>query len=447
MNTTKPTFKIIDAPTGAGKTTAIIKLVNTQPPSPLTYDRFIVLTPLLSEVERICAQTTCRQPLENKRKNTTKLHHLKQLITAGENICSTHSLFSDFDKSIKNLLIDGEYNYTLIVDEEPVVILGAFDQQYTIGNNKVSNKKLKEIHKLNKCDYTTLRAQGYLLLNETTKQLTWNNDKAYPNRGNTGVFNDFKKALESIDLYSINNEERIIALLNPSIWMCFDTVYISTYRFNNSYFDYYLQLYNFNVEYYHISKDNNITEGFLPSYPTGVERLVVCNNPKYNLSEKKYTLSKNWFTLNCKNKNTATAKELHNALRGFLRYGVPKEDFKDYYWSTFKDYQKVLTGRDVSPKHWLAHNTKATNDYSHCNVVAFVCSKHPNPNIERFLQNRGIKVDKQEYALSCLIQFIWRSDIRNSNSTDKVYVYIPAQRMRLLFNDWLNTAKELHKKG
>lgn len=444
MNTTKTTFKIIDAPTGAGKTTAIIKLLNTQPPSPLTYERFIVLTPLLSEVERICAQTTCRQPLEE---DTGKLHQLKQLIINGENICATHSLFNYFDNSIKELLTDGEYKYTLIVDEEPSVILDVINYQYTTGNNKVTDKRLKVLRSLNKCDYRMLRNEGYLLLNNTTGQLMWNNDKEYTHRGKTGTFNAFRKVLEDVDIYSINNEERIVAVLNPVIWMCFDTVYISTYRFQNSYFDYYCKLYNFNVEYYHINTDYNITEGFLSSYPTGLERLVVCDNPKYNLCNYGYSLSKNWFNMNCKKKDTDTAKALHNALRGFLRYGVPKEDFKDYYWTTFKDYKRVLTGRDVSPKHWIAHNTKATNTYSHCNVVAFVCNKCPNPNIERFLHNRGIKVDRQEYALSCLIQFVWRSAIRNSNSTDKVYVYIPAERMRIIFNDWLHIAKATHKKG
>ena len=93
MNTTeKITFKAIDAPTGAGKTTAIIKMINAAQTTTDNFDRFLVLTPLLSEVERICNETTCMPPLENKRKRTSKLHALKQLIINGENICCTHTL-------------------------------------------------------------------------------------------------------------------------------------------------------------------------------------------------------------------------------------------------------------------------------------------------------------------------------------------------------------------
>lgn len=40
-----------------------------------------------------------------------------------------------------------------------------------------------------------------------------------------------------------------------------------------------------------------------------------------------------------------------------------------------------------------------------------------------------------EYALSALLQWIWRSAIRNGK---KVTIYIPAPRMRQLLTDWLN---------
>lgn len=43
-------FRVIDAPTSAGKTTALIKMINAAQTSADSFNRFLVLTPLLSEV-------------------------------------------------------------------------------------------------------------------------------------------------------------------------------------------------------------------------------------------------------------------------------------------------------------------------------------------------------------------------------------------------------------
>lgn len=239
----KITFRVIDAPTGAGKTTALIKMINAAQPAADNFNRFLVLTPLLSEVQRICANTNCRQPLGDQ-KGTSKLHELKQLIIAGENICCTHALCTLFDSEVKALLSNGDYEYTLIIDEEPTVILDCIDQNTP---KNVTNRELQELNKLNPQDYAMLRAQGYLLMNETTGQLYWNDDKEYTGRYRRGLFEGFRKCFDNLDLYSINNDKQVIALVKPSIWYCFDNVYISTYRLHDSYFDYYCRLYGFNM--------------------------------------------------------------------------------------------------------------------------------------------------------------------------------------------------------
>lgn len=45
----KITFRVIDAPTGAGKTTALIKMINAAQPAADNFNRFLVLTPLLQK--------------------------------------------------------------------------------------------------------------------------------------------------------------------------------------------------------------------------------------------------------------------------------------------------------------------------------------------------------------------------------------------------------------
>lgn len=52
-----------------------------------------------------------------------------------------------------------------------------------------------------------------------------------------------------------------------------------------------------------------------------------------------------------------------------------------------------------------------------------------------YLENDNFQFNEDDYALSALLQWVWRSAIRNGK---KVTIYIPAPRMRQLLTDWLN---------
>jgi hypothetical protein len=43
-------------------------------------------------------------------------------------------------------------------------------------------------------------------------------------------------------------------------------------------------------------------------------------------------------------------------------------------------------------------------------------------------------MDKEAYALSEMVQWIWRSAIRKG---EDIWIYIPSRRMRTLLQDWL----------
>ena len=58
-----------------------------------------------------------------------------------------------------------------------------------------------------------------------------------------------------------------------------------------------------------------------------------------------------------------------------------------------------------------------------------------NPIIKNFFEQNGICINEDGYALSELIQFIFRSAVRNGKKVD---VYIPSIRERELLLAWLN---------
>ena len=58
-----------------------------------------------------------------------------------------------------------------------------------------------------------------------------------------------------------------------------------------------------------------------------------------------------------------------------------------------------------------------------------------NVGDKRFYCNHGVEVDDDMYALSTMVQWIWRSAIRDGK---EIFIYIPSRRMRELLIDWIN---------
>ena len=62
--------------------------------------------------------------------------------------------------------------------------------------------------------------------------------------------------------------------------------------------------------------------------------------------------------------------------------------------------------------------------------------------METLLISKGLKVSDDVYALSELVQFVYRTNLRDSTSDKTVYIYIPSVRMRNLFNEWVQKGIE-----
>ncbi|MUK89280.1 hypothetical protein GMD78_12950 [Ornithinibacillus sp. L9] len=80
--------------------------------------------------------------------------------------------------------------------------------------------------------------------------------------------------------------------------------------------------------------------------------------------------------------------------------------------------------------------SRATNDYSHRECLAYLVNRFLNPIEKKFFEQYGDEIDQDTWALSELIQWVWRSRIRNELS---IRIYIPSSRMRGLLNQYLNS--------
>ena len=77
---------------------------------------------------------------------------------------------------------------------------------------------------------------------------------------------------------------------------------------------------------------------------------------------------------------------------------------------------------------------RATNEYRDRNCVAYLMNRYMNPIVKNFFLQHNVNVDEDGYALSEMLQFIWRSAIRQGR---EIWVYIPSIRMRNLLKQWI----------
>ena len=83
---------------------------------------------------------------------------------------------------------------------------------------------------------------------------------------------------------------------------------------------------------------------------------------------------------------------------------------------------------------FLPWTTQATNDYCEVEAMAFLMNVYYHPDVLAYFTALGGNVSQDLYALSALLQWVWRSRVRRSQP---VTLFIPSERMRDLFTRWL----------
>lgn len=407
--------KIIDSIPGSGKTSAIIQMINDD----LTNDnKYIYITPFLTEVERIkrnCKTKRFYEPKYNQYGN--KFDNLNKLIAEGKNIVSTHALFHKANLTTVELLKNN--NYILILDE-------VFNVIKQLNEETGDNVSLKDIHMLINDGYAKIENDF----------LIWNESKEYQ-----GQFENIRylSVNKSIMIYGDN----ILMWTFPvEIFKAFKDTYILTYLFKAQEQCYYYQMNNIDYEFYYayLNKETNtykiqIHDNNYKSIENKlkvsiIKNLEIIQDDKLNMiGDSKFALSSSWY----KNKdNEFLIKQLRNNLINYF-CNVTKAKSKEVLWTTFKSQQIKLKGKGYT-KGFIPINIRATNDYSDRYILAYTVNVFNNPIIERFFRKREIIINQDLFAVSELIQWIWRSRIRKG---ENIILYIPSSRMRDLLIDWL----------
>ncbi len=394
---------VVDSIMGSGKTSWTIKnLLNKNLDENILY-----ITPYLDEVKRII-NATDRKMFEPENKGSGKIGNIANLLNNQMDIASTHELFRRFDDNCKEALKENEY--TLILDEtltavEPYHFTGKDDFQYLLGNNdiRVNNDGLIEwvgSELDTRFDDVRILANNKCLFKVDDKFFLWH----FPNE----IFKLFKK------------------------------VYVLTYLFEGSLMKYYFDLYKIEYEKKSIKLidgEYTLVDYYNPNKKPYNNRFNIYSGVlNTNISQKDNALSSSWCKSNYnKNEIIQLQKNFYNYSRNII-----KSNSKNIMWTSYKDCKKKLSGKGYT-NGFVPCNCRATNDYQNATCLMYAVNWYENPEITKFFNQHGITIDQDKIALSTLLQWIWRSNIRVTDSGEIINIYIPSKRMRKLFFEWLNS--------
>ncbi|MFW5431162.1 MAG: DEAD/DEAH box helicase family protein [Methylophilaceae bacterium] len=421
MTSNKAPLKVnvVDSIMGSGKTTWVIDKIN-QEENP----KFIYVTPTLTEVERIktnCPDADFKEP--ESKEHGSKYFNFKKLVCAGENIATTHSLFRFLTREILDELTSQQY--TLIIDEALDCV-----EIYT---------------DITKSDLTILLDDGLVNVEPNSYRLRWN-EKEHDSY--KGKFDRIRTLCNNGNLVYYK-EKTMLWEFPVEFLRVFKDIHVLTYLFQGSAMANYLRADETNIVMHTLqgkaSKDivptlapyNQLNEIEIKDVLRPLITIYEGSSNKIgDKTGRENPLSSSWY----KRATPVKLKALKSGLNNFFN-GKLKSKSQDNAWTTFKTYKTKLSGKGYV-KGFLPNNTKATNEHVEKKVAAYTCNTFYHPVIRNYFNERGVTVYEDIYALSEMVQFLWRFQIRRYNP---VNLYIPSERMRSLLKTWLaaNSANDL----
>lgn len=421
-------IEILDELCGTGKTHAIIQWMHNNPTK-----RYLYISPLLSEIEeRItpeCDSLGFIYPESTL--GRSKGEHLLELLNEGHNVAFTHSLYSRLTK--KHINVIKNMGYTLIIDEEvgmiePLVGGSGVDGGYT-------NADLKYLYNADKIKVDSNDC-GRLVWDWDT----YGEDAQYSKLRamcDLGMLYCADSKIDKTSGEKVNEIHSLVIQLPLTLLEACERVIIISYLFNGSIMESFLKLKNVEITPFDLDKENvslrystkDIKEQIKPL----INMIETTSTKKIGRKRLTYTWYQNEFT-------KEVADELNAAIRSVGDYCSTKKNEMMWTLPKIRAFPTRKNSLVVKPKGYMADgcfvhcSARATNEYSHKTTLVHCLYRHPNVTVETYLNHYGIEVDKDSFALSELIQWIWRSRIRNKES---INLCILSSKMRHLFTEWL----------
>ena len=435
-----PHITVVDAPCGAGKTTWAIEEMDRNP-----HQRYIFCTPFLKELDRIKGDSKVHcfaQPLNFEK---SKLEHFEELLAQKRDIVVTHSTFQNATPRTMELIRAG--NYILILDE-------ALD---TVADfNRLPAVEERRVPGIDTGDVRILLNGNQLRVGEKGKAEWIGGDCGKSN------FDEAIRLARLGNLYVVR-EAAFACVLSPEIFRLFSQVYVLTYLFDGTTLKSYFDLMELPYRVVGIRREGEDLSLVEHSPAQDLEFRRAARELITFYDSKKLTygptdLSKTWYKRNNTKKSKAFA-EMRGSLRYFFRKNAKASAALDeIMWTCPSEYEDKIKGKgytSVAPitaadkenktpqelkelerrlSCFVPCNAKATNDFGNRWALAYCCNVFYPPMLKGLFADNGVAFDEDRFALSCIVQWVWRSRIRNG---EPIHLYILSARMREIFQAWL----------
>lgn len=408
-------IEVLDKIMGSGKTTGIIDWMTKH-----SDERYMYVSPLLSEVEnetgRLHVQVSSISFISPQTiDGETKTEHLLKLLQDGENICCTHSLYTIM--TLEHLELIKSRDYIVIIDEEidvmsPVQGFTSSDLKWLIKYNHVS-------------------------VSNKDGQVSWIDGE---NIIDGHKYQKLKTLCDIESVYAAKRDESIMVTQLPvRLFSYAKRVIIITYMFEGNVLDCFLRLRECRI----VPFTDVVLE--VPSKDTIRNLITLVDSPSLMGNRK---MSYSWY------EDTATDQhliEFEKLIKNVAKRCGAKA--KDVMWTCPQsNYVKSRkNSRTISPRGyrefysyvgdqrlvhpcWVSSGIKATNMYKERWCLIHLLNRYPNLSVEVYLQDYGYSIKRDVFALSELVQWVWRSRIRCG---ENIVLCIANKRMRELFNNWL----------
>ena len=398
-------IKICDQIMGAGKTQAAIARMNED-----TESKYLFITPYLDECDRIIKSCKQRNFVQPKRTSETKSINIREMIKVGKNIASTHQLFRHFDNEVAAEI--KKQHYKLVLDEAFHIL-------------DVLNASEEDISIAVESGLLNMQPDGSVILAKDDYQ--------------GDVFQEVAEFARSGNVF--HYEGRLYYWIFPkSVLEAFDEIIVLTYFFEAQQLKYYFDMVGMEYEYIGVRRDGDDFRfcSYLESDTNTCDfrdKIHILEDKKLNsIGDDKFALSKNWYAKSkTSEKNKQAYKQMKNNISNVFKNKFDSSS-GSRMWTTFKDYYGGLRGKGYT-KAFIPCNARATNEYRDRTHLAYMINIFLTPTVTIWFHQHGITVDQETYALSEMLQWIWRSAIRDGK---EIWIYVPSQRMRKLLEDWIN---------
>lgn len=418
--------EILDSIMGSNKTNRVLDWIDSNP-----NERYLYISPLLSEVDNTSRLATNLKHVSFEFPSTdeydTKTDDLLSKLEVGANISCTHSLYLSMTE--KHLDLIEKFEYIVIIDEE-VGVIDAFKKYSTD-------------------DLAYLNSNGDIEISDEDGMISWVGAEL----GKKAKYKQFYNLCKAKAVYATKRSDTMLVTQMPvELFTRAKRVIIMTYMFNGNVLDNFLKLKKVEVvpftEVQPTQIDKQEIRELIDLKPLD-RKLLKLSMSVYGydkMDKKGFDLISNYIRstgLSVGAKAIDTMYTLPKAVspvevksgkrvspRGYLTY---KTELLD------EDGVVVLDGKG-KPKTednycWLHSGCRATNKYAYKWYLVHCYDRHPNLSVETYLKEYGCPVDKNVFALSEMLQWIWRSRIRKG---EYIVLAIPNTRMHNLFLDWLN---------